>query len=363
MDWQFYHWHLELSSRCTLLCPRCPRTEHPDIPWINKDMTLSFVQSFLDNNMLKKVKRITLCGDVGDPIYCKDFLKICRYFKECNPKIHLYIITNGSHKKETWWNELATILNEYDTINFSIDGFDQESNNLYRKNSNFESIIQGIKTIRNNKLVFINWATIVFKFNEDKLLDMQEYAKSLGCDGFQITKSTKFGSKYGDAYFGSADPLEPSLKNISSSHRYERQLINLSGRSLDNEDYLKTNAAFFESIKNKFTDSPIIPMCLIGNRGLYVNAEGTLFPCSWTSFPYKELQFEDKTIQWSDSFFAKNKKLFNLNYYSIDDILSNPVWKNLYDNFTSRNKSWVECLQKCNNKIVNYEYAVGYETN
>ena len=364
MIWQAYHWHLEPSSRCTLLCPRCPRTEHPNIGWINKDMTLDFVKSFLTEDKLRdEVKRITLCGDVGDPIYCKELIDICSYFKTINPNLHLYIITNGSHKKASWWTKLGEVLNDQDTINFGVDGYDNDSNNLYRKNSNFESIIEGIKALRASSSVFINWASIVFSFNQDHLISMQSFAKSLGCDGFQITKSTKFGSKYGDAYGAEKDPLEPRAEWISSSHRYERQLINLSGRRIDNKDYLLLNDSKFTQYKNLYADSPVVPLCSIGNRGLYVNAEGILFPCSWTSFPYKSLSWNDKVINWEDSFFANYRYKANLHNRSLDEIINDPVWNKLSSGFNDIDKTWVECGQKCSNHLVDRDYAVGFETN
>lgn len=363
MKWQTYHWHLEPSSRCTLQCPRCPRTEHPDIGWINKDMTLEFVQSFLSVKQLQTTKRITLCGDVGDPIYCKELIDICSYFKKSNPLIHLYIITNGSYKKPEWWRQLGSILDERDTINFSIDGYDNDSNNLYRVNSDFLSIVNGIKALRESSRVFINWATIVFSFNQDHLQRMQEIATNLGCDGFQITKSTKFGSKYGEAYGADKDQLEPRSEFISSSHRYERQLINLSGRTLDNKSYLKTNEDYFNVVKEEFSNNNITPLCYIGNRGLYVNAEGTLFPCSWTSFPYTSLAYEDKVIKWDNSFFSKYKDRCNLKTRSLDEILNDDMWTKLTNGFTNKSKSWVECSQKCSSHLVDYNYAVGYETN
>lgn len=362
MKWQTYHWHLEPSSKCTLKCPRCPRTEHPNISWINKDMTLDFVKSFLTVSQLQLTQRITLCGDVGDPIYCKELIEICDYFKKSNPNIHLYIITNGSHKKIEWWEKLGAVLDDKDTVNFSIDGYDDNTNNQYRVNSDFESIINGIKTLRASSKVFINWATIVFNFNQDHLNKIQSMAKLLGCDGFQITKSTKFGSKYGEAYGAEQDKLEPRSEFISSSHRYERQLIKLSDRVLDNKKYLDTNLKYFNSTKEEF-NSNITPLCYIGNRGLYVNAEGTLFPCSWTSFPYKSLSYEDKVIKWDDSFFAKYKNNCNLKTRSLDEILNDEMWLKLTDGFANKNKSWVECSQKCSSHLVNYEYAVGYETN
>jgi len=310
------------------------------------------------------VQRITMCGDVGDPIYCKEFIEICRYIKTVNPNIHLFIITNGSHKKPQWWAELAAVLNHKDTVNFSIDGYDQESNNLYRVNSNWSSIINGITTLRSlNSDVFLTWALIVFKFNQDKIQDICNQAQQLGIDSVQITKSTKFGSKYGAAYGGKDDSLEPRAEFISSSHRYERHTINLNNRHIDNHKYLETNTKKYLEIKNQYKNQPIVPLCEIGNRGIYVNAEGVVFPCSWTSFPYTSLSSGSKTIQWADSFFAKYRQHMNLHHRTFEEIIADPLWHACSQGWQDSNKTWVECSQKCSQHYVDENYAVGWLTN
>lgn len=364
INWQFYHWHLEPSAVCTVKCPRCPRTEHPDTPWLNKNMTLDFVKKFFTEDMLRnQVRRVTMCGDVGDPIYCKEYIEICRYIKTVNPDIHIFTITNGSYKKSEWWAELAGVLNHRDTINFSVDGYDNASNNLYRVNSNYDSIIDGIRTVReHNKQVFLNWALIVFSFNQDHLDNITEQARALGMDGLQITKSTKFGSKYG-GYGGDNDPLEPRMEYISSSHRYERQTVNLSGRVQDNVDYIAYNRQKYFEIAKQYADKPVTPLCEIGNRGIYVNAEGVIFPCSWVSFPYHTLTHNNKTIAWQDSFFARYRDRMNLNTRSFDEIIQDPLWNKCSQGFVDGNKTWVECGQKCSTGIVDEKYAVGWETN
>jgi len=364
VNWQYYHWHLEPSAVCTLRCPRCPRVEHPDTPWLNKNMTLDFVKKFFTEDMLQNhVRRVTMCGDVGDPIYCKEYIEICKYIKSVNPKIHIFTITNGSHKKPEWWTEFGSVLNEYDTVNFSIDGYNDISNNLYRINSNWDSIINGINALRaSNKDVFINWAMIVFRFNQSHIDAINQQAVALGMDALQITKSTKFGSKYG-GYGGDNDPLEPSKEFISSSHRYERSTINLSGRTQNNLDYLEYNKQKFIEIKHKYQDQPITPLCEIGNRGIYVNAEGVVFPCSWTSFPYTSLTHGNKTIHWQDSFFAKHRQQMSLHNRTLDEIVTDPLWNKCSQGFTDSSKTWVECSQKCSTPIVDENYAVGWETN
>ena len=78
--WQLYHWHFEVSGKCALKCPRCPRNDADPVPWINKELTLEFFKKLLTPDLLKNtVKRITMCGDVGDPIYASEYLDIVAY--------------------------------------------------------------------------------------------------------------------------------------------------------------------------------------------------------------------------------------------------------------------------------------------
>lgn len=361
--WQLYHWHFEVSGKCTLRCPRCPRNDTAPVPWINKELDLDFFRRVLTPELLRnQVKRITMCGDVGDPIYASQFIEIVDYIKTQNPKIHVFTITNGSYRKESWWQDLAKVSNEYDTVNFSIDGYDHASNNLYRQGSDWESIMTGMRVMAQQSPAFVYWATIVFKFNQDHLQHIQQQAKSLGCDGVQVTYSTKFGSKYGDAYGGTADPLEPRPEFVSQSHRYERHLIPLSDRCPPNQDYLQHNETTFQQVK-QLHNTFVTPMCAIGNRGLYVSADGVLHPCSWVSFPYVSMSTARKTIDFKDSFHQIYRDQLNLKNRSLDDVLNDPAWHKLFDTFDSEDKAWVECEQKCGCNLVDKNYAVGWLTN
>jgi len=361
--WQLYHWHFEVSAKCTLKCPRCPRNDTAPVPWLNKELDLEFFKKTLTPELLEtQVKRITMCGDIGDPIYASEYLEIIAYIKRCNPTIHVYTITNGSYRKEEWWREFAKISNEYDTINFSVDGYNNASNNLYRIGSNWDSIMTGMKIMCQESKAHVYWASIVFSFNQDYLENIKQQAKEIGCDGLQLTYSTKFGSKYGEAYGGSKDTLEPRLEFISSTHRYERHFINLSSRQQLNKEYLDYNLKQYISIKNEYNKF-ITPMCSIGNRGIYVSADGVLHPCSWVSFPYVTLGTDRKTINFKDSFHQVYRDQLNLKNHTLQEVLDNPIWEKLFNTFDNSEKAWVECEQKCKCQIVDENYAVGYLTN
>lgn len=359
--WQLYHWHFEISAKCTLKCPRCPRNDQDRVPWFNKEISLEQFKKILSPELLKnEVKRITMCGDIGDPIYGTEYLEIVEYIKKCNPKIHVFTITCGNMKKEEWWTKFAKISNEYDTINFSVDGYNQETNNLYRINSNWESIMTGMKIMAKDSPIHVYWAAIVFSFNQDHLDDIYQQAKNIGCDGVQFTYSTKFGSKYG--IYGEDDALEPRKEFISKTHRYERHFKDISGRKQLNEEYMKINKQQFVEVMGEY-NKMIRPMCNIGNRGLYVSADGVLHPCSWVSFPYVSLQTKRKTINFKDSFHQIYRDKLNILNRPLIEVLEDDVWGKLFNTFNDRQKAWVECEQKCSCNLVNKEYAVGFLTN
>ena len=176
------HWHIELSSICALKCPRCPRAEVPE-SLLNQQLTLKFFQEQIGLDTIVKIKKITFCGNDGDPIYCKEFLEICEWIKQSNPSVELVIITNGSYKTTSWWIKLAQILNSNDEIHWSLDGWDQTSNEKYRINSDWVSIEQGIKTFfLNNHTTYRVWASIAFQFNQEFIAYQQQLADDIGFD-------------------------------------------------------------------------------------------------------------------------------------------------------------------------------------
>jgi MoaA/NifB/PqqE/SkfB family radical SAM enzyme len=329
-----WHFHIEISSKCTLRCPRCARQEVPD-SLVNTELDLEFFKrNFTPEFILSNVEKITFCGDDGDPIYAHDLISVIQYIKSIKP-VEIVIITNGSHKKSPWWNELGSTLDETDSIHFSIDGWDDVSNNQYRVNSDFSSILEGIKTLRKSSRVQLIWASIAFKFNEDHVDIMREVALSLGMNRFQLTKSTKFSSVYPG--YGLVDPLEPSSKFVSKSHRFERDSIELMQTSYPAKVHHK-NIMMFDQIKSR---NDITPLCEIGNKGLYIDARGRLFPCCWVANRYNH---NSEWQQLADQ--------FNLHRNTLKNVLADEFWEKEFQTFR-----WHECKTKCASSIVDFDYA------
>ena len=327
-NWPLEHWHIEISGKCTLRCPRCTRQEVPG--YVNKELSL---QWFKDNFVfMDKVKKITFCGDDGDPIYAKDLLPVIEWMKNKNPKVQIVMVTNGSYKTQEWWGKLNALLDENDNIHFSLDGWDQKSNELYRVNCHWESIITGIKQITNP---YKTWAAIAFKFNESNIEQMKQMANDLGFDNFQLTLSTKFGKNY--SAYPSDDPLQPSDEYVATG-RFTRQVTKFTSRDW-RDSTLETFIGRYHA--EDPGNQPVIPLCMIGNKGLYINAEGKFFPCCWTGLRY-----------------AHNEKLFEYINFSrpLPVVLEDQMWKKFQLDLLF-NEGPKECFEKCSSAKWNMSHA------
>jgi MoaA/NifB/PqqE/SkfB family radical SAM enzyme len=293
---------------------------------LNRQLTLDFFKNQIGNHIIRQIKKITFCGNDGDPIYCKDFLDICQWIKQANPNIQLVLITNGSHKTAPWWQQLAEIFNANDEIHWSLDGWDQGSNEQYRVNSDWNSIMTGINTFnQHNNTTYRVWASIAFKFNEKHLLRQKITATACGFDSYQLTKSTKFSSKY--PTYGINDPLEPEdTQMIASGYRFERTMEAITTKQRPGTQLKQIFLQRAETLGN------YSGICLIGNKGVFLNSQGEFYPCCWTANRYEHNQ----------AWHTRAKAQFNLNTRTFQDIISDSFWTTEFLEFDS-----LECTTKC----------------
>lgn len=307
--------HVEVSSKCTLKCPRCPRTELA-LDHLNREFSLTDFARAFDVATLSAVSKIIFCGDVGDPIYAKDFLNIVEYIKK-NSNTTINIVTNGSYKNVQWWDTLGKFLDSKDQVTFSLDGWDQESNQKYRVNSDWNSIVEGIKTLRAASPCIMNWSMIYFNFNENQVARIKQTAQDLGFDTFDTVHSSKFDGRY---LINGQDPLKPI--KVASSSQYQREK-NVFTRS------------------SKVVDAPLIrnhawAKCLNFEKEIFVNVDGLLFPCPWFNSGYH-----------SNEFVQHNLDRLNVKVRGLRAVLEDPIWNALVKAFDT--EPLEICQLKCKN--------------
>jgi MoaA/NifB/PqqE/SkfB family radical SAM enzyme len=322
--WKLFNYktvHVELSSKCVLKCPRCPRTEL-ELDRLTQEITLDEFKSGFPADVLAKIENFIFCGDIGDPIYATEFLEIVEYIKQ-NSSVRLRIVTNGSYKKAEWWAQLGQLLDYNDQVTFSIDGWNNSSNNLYRVNSDFDSIVLGIKTLRATSKCSIQWSAIYFAFNQDKIDTMQQMATDLGCNRFRTVKSSKFDGRYS---VSGIDVLKPVSSLVADT------------------------AVYITDIKMLTADKyvPIVPAaptvlhpwakCLNFEKDLFVGVDGVLAPCPWFNNGYQ-----------SNDFLETNKEKLSIKNRSFFDILNDTeLWTKLLNRFDT---NLLEiCKLKCKNE-------------
>lgn len=178
--------HIEPTSRCTIQCQQCPRTIY------NDNITLEDCDIELMIKLAKEKKRVFLCGNHGDPIYHPKFHELVSGMRNTNPKLYFGIHTNGAFRSIEWWKKTAAIFDNRDSITFSIDGL-PKNNHLYRVDSKWETIENGIKTlVEINPSIKLVWKWIVFKYNQHDIDEGIELAKKLGFHGFKIVHSIRY---------------------------------------------------------------------------------------------------------------------------------------------------------------------------
>lgn len=328
-----WHWHFEITSACTLKCPRCSRTELPE-ELIIDSLDLDFFKQNFPENIVKEIDRISFCGYDGDPIYNKQFIEICRYFKQIKPELELYIVTNGSYKKQHWWDKLAGVLNEYDQVHFSIDGTDHKTNIQYRVNSDWESIMLGINALSDNKVRLV-WDFIYFEHNYHQVDNLRSMACELKFDAIRFTKSNKFDTFYRNY----SNSLTPPDEFISTSGRFESVTESLSDRQIYNNSF--KNAIMKRHSTQEING--ILPLCMIGTKGLYVDSQGYFYPCCWIVNKYNT----DAYKKW-----LTPKR--NIKQSGLESVINADCWEQFISNIPTNDI----CKLKCSASEVTTETIV-----
>jgi MoaA/NifB/PqqE/SkfB family radical SAM enzyme len=286
--------HVEPTNICTLKCPGCSRTQFiEDWPgrWKNHSLSIDALDRFLDIDL--SGKKITLCGNYGDPIYHPDLIGLVALLKIRGADID--IITNGSYRDRDWWHDLVSVMTQQDRIMFSIDGV-PENFTQYRINADWRSIAVGIEVVVRSPVRTV-WKFIPFAFNQDQIEIARELGQQLGIDDFLVTPSNRFDRP--DTMIFRPDPARAYPDFVSSQLPY--RIDHKQGKP-----------------------SKVDPKCS-DQMQHYISADGHYTPCCFIA----EHRF------YYASMFGKNKNCFNIVDQTLTQILSQPKTIEFYRSITS----------------------------
>ena len=175
---------IDSSSRCNLSCPGCGRTK-----WLAKGFTADVRDMDMDHFRAlvrpeNQIDRLTYNLSLSDPIYSGVFIEQLEYMSELDYRPRIVISTNGSGRGERWWLKFSGLLGNTDRIEFAIDGL-ADTNHLYRINSDWDSIMLGVKTLRENYDGLMRWRYVIFEHNWHQVGEAKDLATELGFDSFR----------------------------------------------------------------------------------------------------------------------------------------------------------------------------------
>ena len=342
---------IDHNSSCNLLCPQCIRTcdniVNPSLPI--RELQIDQYKKFI--NQLPNLKNIMFCGNYGDVIVSRTFIECLKYILS-KTSAKIIITTNGSARNKKWWVDLALLLRNRGKVNFSIDGL-EDTNHLYRVNSNFNKIIENAKAFIDAGGI-ARWDYLVFKHNEHQIKEAEQLAKEIGFKQFQLKFTNRF-----------IDNRQYTQQNIKLRNN---DTIDISTKENFKASGYKQQQKIIKKYQNwsNYVDHTKINCKWRMGKQIFIDFEARVWPCTWVAggvYHYgKNIQKEQ--IYKLYTLYGKN---FNsLFYFSLEDILNNQFYKNdLCQSWNSTindkyNPKLLVCGRTCGTE---YEFSSAYGKN
>jgi len=248
---------IEPTNACNLHCPACP-TGFGTLNRSKRMMSLTEFKSIIDQ-VRGYITNINL-WNYGEPFLNKELLTMIQY--AVSNVIHVAVSTNGEFFKSKEFS-LGVVNSGLQHLIICLDGANQETLSKYRKGSNFDSIVDGIRLIieskkeLNSNTPIIELQFIIMKHNEHQRFAMEELANQLGVDIY-CEKTARIDCGDPDFQRMAKDFLPTDL----SFSRY----------------YLKMDGAY--GLKGKYSNdcSSVFQMAVI-------NSDGSVVPCCSDLYP------------------------------------------------------------------------------
>ena len=258
------HVHLEISSRCNAECPLCPRNFYGypyNDGYVEHDMTLAHAQHIFQPEFLKQLTEIYINGNFGDAVMNPDTIKIIEYFQSYSSAI-ISMSTNAGARNSEYWKNLAQLNVR---IFFCIDGL-EDTHHLYRKNTQYSTVIKNAKTFINAGGYAI-WKIIKFDHNQHQLESAEKLSQQLGFKEFEINDHGR---------------------NQAPVFDKQQKLMHVIGQPAT-VDFNKlwhtrtTDEVLLEDITPGRVPKPI--QCQVKQqKSIYISSTGDVYPCCFLGF-------------------------------------------------------------------------------
>lgn len=233
---------ISLTNRCNLKCKHCAASAKSVNG--NDPLTTAEFKTIIDKLLSCKVEKIILSG--GEPLVRNDFIEILHYIREKGKNVNISVMTNALLFNE---NNVEEIVKSVDSVDISLDGYDEESCSKIRGKNVFNRVLDNIALLHKHGMYQISLSMVALGNDREDDRKFNELCKKLN--------------------------VEPMIRRLS-----------YTGRAKENEEYLRklekkveSNNGFGVPIK-KARDATHACSCKAGLRMININESGDIYPCN-----------------------------------------------------------------------------------
>jgi len=349
---------IEITNNCQAMCPGCQRnidgiTVNPTlITGAKGNMPFNIVKKALPVELLKTLDRIEFNGNFGDAPFHPQFKEIVQYIIENkNDNLIIEMSTNGGMHDPKWWADLAKswMFNKGCCVWFAIDGIDNETQQMYRRNVSYDKAIA-------NARAFIDaggkaeWQFIVFDHNKHQIDRLYKLADEYG---FKRVRTSNTRSIFNVVHVIKAKEEDFTHKAKKNKKHKSKTIKQTDGTVWENlKDATETLIKKHGSADDYLNQTKI--SCDWGNQEqkIMVEHDGTVWQCCYFVGSYL-YGYDPTPNTWKDYYAKKYSMDFNSLYsYSLEDIIVNSdLWKkDLHESWNNKMDSPINPrLEMCAN--------------
>ena len=332
---------IDHTSRCNCMCPQCARVSegivNPRMPI--DELTVEDYKVIFPSTIIKQVELITQCGNYGDIVASNTILDCLEWLRENGSIAHINIMTNGSARTADWWKRLASIIGLKGRVVFSIDGL-EDTNHLYRVNSNFNRIIANVNTyIKSGGRA--RWDYLIFDHNQHQVEEAEKLAREIGFESFYVKTTSRFINDKN--YLTGKVSAEETLKQPTD------------------EKYRSTSSEKFVNIIDKhktwenYINETTIDCKFQKQSALFIDFQARLWPCTWVAAPIHFAKIDNIQTKQIHSLMEHYGSTFNsLRHHSLEDVLTHEWFANNLVSSWNTDEKLMTCGRTCG---TDYEFS------
>ncbi len=262
---KFHAWQIELTTRCPLRCIMCIKDTYRD--WHRKDMDMADFLKIVP--YLRYVRNVILEG-WGESLmhpYLPEIIRLVKT-KGCD----VGFVTSGFGLDETYLNKILSA--GIDFLGFSFSGATSETHNSIRINSDFNGLVETLKTLlrRNLKKPKIHIVYLILKKNIHEIPEIVKLGAEIGVKEIVFINITHISNKRQDEEKAfSCDSQEKGL--------YDK----ITGETLKKKKKYRIKINMPNLISSDVAVCSENPL-----ENIYISVEGEVSPCVYLYPPIAE---------------------------------------------------------------------------